>query len=274
MDYGKAQVNSENYAVKLIGTSSTCVKKLIENINPVQTFVNGNGCRVGVLAYCTDLTGNVGAQNLVDALIADGRFGSVTLIDGDVALPTAQFLLDNFDSVIAVTDNRCGDNTPVADSAANALAGFAQGGGGVVLSTFGFSTCIGFGDAIFTSGLSPFQRVECMNAFNGGQIDLESVGPNPICQCIFNGVTGPITVVNNYSNSVTLSPGADLCATYINDLGFAAVNSTGNIIGLNTFPFDSTQLQQEAYRRLVANALLCVCGGHEPTRGVDFIKLI
>lgn len=240
---------------------------------PIQVLQNGGGCRVGVLAYCTDITGEFGAQNLIDALVADGRFGSVTLVDGDVELPTAQFLLENFDTVIAVTDNRCGEPTPqeVADAAAAALAGFAQSGRGVVLSTFGFSTCIGFGDAIFAPGLSPFQKVECFNAFNGGLINLDTIGPNPICQCIFNGVTGPVTVEPTFSNTVTLSPGADLCASYVNNLPFAAVNSAGNIIALNTFPFYITDLQQEAYRRLVANALLCVC--QRATRGVDFTRL-
>jgi hypothetical protein len=268
MDYENTQMALMDGTDRSIENEST-----MENISPVQVFSNGNGCRVGVLAYCTDLTGVIGAQNLVNALIADGRFGSVTLVDGDAVLPTAQYLLNNFDAVIAVTDNKCGIPMPqnIADSAGNALAGFAQGGGGIVLSSFGYSGMIGFGNAIFTPGLSPFQKGGA-NTFNGGQVDLSSVGPDPICQCIFNGVIGPINVISSYSNEAALSPGATLCASYINGLNFAAVNLAGNIIGLNTFPFEEAQLAQESYRRLVANAILCVCG-EKPTRGVEFTKL-
>lgn len=260
-------------SIKMVGSSDKERNLLLANGAPIQTFANGDGCRAAVIGYCTEITGEFGAQNLADALIADGRFGSVTVIDGDVVLPTAQFLLDHFDTVIAVTDSGCGENnSDIANSAAEALEGYALGGGGLVLSTFGFSTCIGFGDAIFAPGLSPFQRVQCFNANNGGQIDFNSVGQGPVCQCIFNGITGPITVFPVFSNFVTLSQGAELCANYIKGLGFAAVNPVGNIIALNTFPFYNVDLEQEEYRRLIANALLCVC--RRASRGVDFTKML
>ena len=42
---------------------------------------DGTGADVGVLAYCTDLAGIFGAENTVNTLAADGRFGSVMLIE-------------------------------------------------------------------------------------------------------------------------------------------------------------------------------------------------
>jgi hypothetical protein len=277
MDHNNDQVNLEN-EVKLIAGAPEGEVKLLENTDHIQTFTNGSGCSVGILAYCMDLEGSEGALNLANALLADGRFGIIVLIDGDAFLPTAQYLLDNFDAVIAISRAFCGIPTPqnIADSAANALAGFAQGGGGVVLSAYGFSTCVGFGDAIFAAGLSPFQKVQCPDAIGEFEVDLNSVGPDPVCQCIFNGVTGPIVLQYPFfPNVVALSPGATLCAAYTNGMGFAAVNPAGNIIGLNVFPSWDVYLNQEDFRRIVANAVYCVCGQQpEPVRGVDFTKLI
>ena len=83
--------------------------------------------------------GTYGSQNVVNTLVADGRFGAVTLVDADLTQPTTQNLLDNYDCVIAPTDNRCGG---VSNS--TAMAGFATAGRRVVLATFAFSTSIGF----------------------------------------------------------------------------------------------------------------------------------
>ncbi|MBE6061144.1 MAG: hypothetical protein E7215_13360 [Clostridium sulfidigenes] len=69
MAYHSVKSNSKNSENKLIGTSLTDKNEPIENIKPIQKFNNIEGCRVGVLAYCTMLTGIYGAQNLVDALI-------------------------------------------------------------------------------------------------------------------------------------------------------------------------------------------------------------
>lgn len=158
--------------------------------------------RVGVLAYCADLApnaaalglmayqngarrhnhtdgrsdfgvvdgsfnrqGQFGAQNLVDMLMYDDgipRFTDVVLVDGDRDMPTGQELLENFDVVIAYTDNKCGIPIPedIADHAARSLRRFVRGGGGLVLTGFAFNEQIGFGDAIFRRGLSPFRKTD------------------------------------------------------------------------------------------------------------------
>lgn len=150
----------------------------------------GSVARVGVLAYCSDLApnaaalglmayqrsardglvdgsfnrqGQFGAQNLVDMLMYDDgipRFRDVVLIDGDREQPTAAELLENFDVVIAFTDKQCGIPIPsgIANQAAQALVQFANAGGGVVLTGFAFSNEIGFGNALFRPGMSPFRK--------------------------------------------------------------------------------------------------------------------
>ena len=232
----------------------------------VQTFSN-NGLSVGVLAYCTDLTGSVGAQNTVNTLLADGRFGSVILVDGDDTLPTAEDLLSRFDVVIAMTDNRCGSSIP-SNTAADALTSFVQGGGGAVITTFGFSNPngIGFGDSIFGSNLSPFQQVRVSNA-SAGSIDVTNVSHTAICNALLDGVTSPIS--SQYANYVALSSGATLCASYTNGHQFLAVNAAENIVGLNTFPASSNDNTQSSYRRLISNAVFVasqeVSGNQAPT---------
>ncbi|WP_305927835.1 hypothetical protein [Bacillus mycoides] len=221
-----------------------------------------DGPRVGVLAYCTDLDGPFGAQNTVNTLLADGRFSSVTLIDGDIVLPNAQFLIDNFDAVIAMTDNRCGIPIPdsIANAAADALTGFANTGCGVVLTAFGFSHLqsggIGFGSSIFGPGLSPFQQEEPFFNTTAGPVDIENASQDPLCQCLLEGVTSPL--FSSFANNVSLSPGATLCASYTDGLPFLAINAAGNIVGLNTFPADANDNLQASYQQLVANTVFCV----------------
>jgi hypothetical protein len=219
------------------------------------------GPAVAVLAYCTDMTGGVGAENVAQALMADGRFGSVAVIDADASLPSARDLAGSYAAVIAMTDNRCGEPIPqnIADAAANALAGFAQGGGGVVLTTFGFADQanggIGFGAAIFARGLSPLQPVNRENAEAGG-IDLDGASTAGSCHALLDGVTGPLSSV--YANEVSLSEGAQSCVSYSNGRTFLAINATGNIVGLNSFPASQPDIAQPGYARLVSNSLFAV----------------
>ena len=132
----------------------------------------------GIVDGSFDRQGQFGAQNLVDMLMYDDgipRFKDVVLVDGDRERPTGGELLENFDVVIAFTDKQCGIPIPrgIANQAANALVQFVNGGGGLVLTGFSFDTEIGFGDAIFRPGLSPFR--------NAGQgIDTRCTRPSPM----------------------------------------------------------------------------------------------
>ncbi len=212
---------------------------------------------VGVLAYCTDLTGIFGAQNTVNTLLADGRFGSVELVDGDVELPTAQDLLDKYDRVIAMTDSRCGEPIPknIADSGADALAGFARSGGGLVIAAFAFSKFpdgIGLGPSLFKPGLSPFQQSGTDNE-PAGPINLSDASTEPACNQLLEGVSGAL--LSQFANDVSLSSEATLCLSYNSGTQFLAVNKAGNIIGLNTFAANKSDNEQSGYQRLVSNAV-------------------
>ena len=219
------------------------------------------GPAVGILAYCADLTGTEGADNVARALLADGRFGSVTIIDGDEALPSSTDLSSHYAAVVAMTDNRCGQPIPqeVANAAADALAGFARAGGGVVLTTFGFSNPasggIGFGAAIFADGLSPLQPGAPGNAA-AGAIDVEGASTAPLCHALLDGVTNPLS--STFANDASLSNGATACAAYSSGLSFLAINSAGNVVGLNTFPAHQTDVAQPSYARLVSNSVFAV----------------
>jgi hypothetical protein len=213
--------------------------------------INAVGPRVGVLAYCTDLAGVFGASNTVNTLVADGRFGSVTLVDGDVTQPTAAQLRNQFDCVIAMTDNRCGGT-----SDSTALAGFVGLGGGAVIATFGYSTSIGFTAPIFAAGLSPYQPVTAGNA-PAGLMDIAGASNTGVCSGLMNGVTAPVS--SSYANYVSLSAGATQCADYQNGQGLLAINASGNVLGLNTFPAAQSDHTQASYRNLVSNAVYKSC---------------
>jgi len=105
--------------------------------------------------------GQYGAQNVVDYLAYDDgidRVRDLQLIDGDLLQPTGQQLINNFDIIIAYTDNKCGDPIPnqIANQAAGALSTFSSASGKkLILTGFAFSSSIGFGKAIFGTGQSP-----------------------------------------------------------------------------------------------------------------------
>jgi hypothetical protein len=230
-----------------------------------------NGPRVGILAYCTDLTGAVGAENAANTLIADGRFSAVAVVDGDANPPSAGDLLAAYDVVLAMTDARCGVGTPeaqqVGDAAAAALVGFVEGGGGVALSAFGFSKLpegIGFGAAIYD--LSPFQSVQ---GFNGpaGPINLDGASAAPECASLLDGVSSPLS--SFYANQVTVSEGAALCASYSNGNPVLAINGDRNVVAVNVFPANQSDNAQASFQRLVGNAVFAVSGRTHATRTIE-----
>ncbi len=217
--------------------------------------------RVGVLAYCAASgSSHHGAQGTADALAGDARFSTVTVVDGDAAQPSGADLAQAYDVVLAATDGEC---MAFAQSG-QALADFAASGGAVVLTTFGFAGSpessdgsIGFGDAIFAAGLSPFSRVTPENGAMGGELDASSVSLTAPCAGFFAGVVGPVPLV--YSSYVELATNATLCASATTGEELIAVNQTGNICGFNSFPFDLSLTSVDSYRALLRN-LLAECG--------------
>jgi hypothetical protein len=112
--------------------------------------------------------GQYGGQNILDYLAYDDgidRVRDLQLIDGDMLLPTGTQLINNFDVVIAYTDNKCGEPIPVsiANSAAKALSDFVAASTPaapkkLILTGFAFSSTLGFGNGIYANGLSPLTR--------------------------------------------------------------------------------------------------------------------
>jgi len=176
---------------------------------PVNTIAQES--RVGVVYYCVDTIGFNGAANLSNTLVGDGRFGSVTLVDGAVERPGTQDLLSRFDCVISmISDSFCDNPDELREEAGQALAGYAKAGSGLVISTFGFSTGLGFGPALFEPGLSPFQKVQDNNG-PAGPVNIAGAADSPpACARMLSGV-GPFS--STFSNFVGLSDGASLCAS-------------------------------------------------------------
>ena len=147
------------------------------------------------------------------------------------------------------------------NEASEAMAGYVQLGGGVVLGSFAYSAgSLGFGPAIFAPGLSPFQQVQGSNGISGPvDIDGASTTP-PACGRMLEGV-GPINAGPN--NVVDLSADSSLCASYDNGELFLAVNRTGSVIGLNSFPASEGSLAQDSFGLLVSNAVFEACTATE-----------
>ncbi len=240
-------------------------------------------------------SGYEGAGNIIDMLIYDARedLADVTLIDGDAQRPTANYLLNNFDCVLAFTDNRAGTPLPadIGDSAAQALKGFVKDGEGrgIVLAGFGFSTSIGFGDPIFAQNLSPLRKVQadndprctpatpcqigvcpagctrdpntlqCLDDTTGYVCrNMFNVDPHPACQTLFVSVNGPTS--SSWANTVTFTSGALACATYENGLPLVAISADERVVGLNVFPGDAVDEMKPWFQCLVANAVEFACG--------------
>lgn len=228
--------------------------------------------RVGVLAYCpAPITAfpNDQPANTVASLAADGRFGSVTLVAADATLPSSANLSANFDCVVASTDLGCGLPMPdaIADSAANALAAYAQSGGGVVLTAFGYAQprpSLGLGAAIFAPGLSPLLGTSIDNSFLVGGINTTNMSTDPACAKIVQGVAG--SMGSSYANDVIVAQNSTHCVAYDTGLPAVAVNRNGNVVGFNSSPANANDQAQSNYRRLFANSVYqaCTAGASTP----------
>lgn len=217
--------------------------------------------RVGVLAYCPSPDARYSPNNAVGALTSDGRFGPVTLMPANETLPSAATLKGSFDCVVAITDLGCGVPMPdsIADSAANALAGYAGSGGGVVLTSFGFAQprpSLGLGAAIFAPGLSPLTGHSIYNIYPG-YVKTAAMSPAPACAKVIQGVSGDI--VSSFGNETSLNSGSTACATYYSGLPAVALNESGNVVGFNGFPSAAVDIAQPGYRRLFANSVYQAC---------------
>lgn len=213
-----------------------------------------------VLHAGVDDTGVFGVENFVNAMIADGRFSSVSQWDADTAgqgLPTLADLAP-YDAILATTDNRSGNpidpGYPISELG-DVLADYADTRGGVVIASFGFdlytSGGIGLWGRIITA-YSPLVPEDILNA-PAGDIDLATAD---MSHPIMNGV-GAFS--SSFANYVSLRPGSDLVASYQNGNEMIAVNTSAggrNVVGFNAFPCGQSDLGDPDYARAFANALL------------------
>jgi hypothetical protein len=223
---------------------------------PIRTTGIGPGPAVAVLAYCTDLSGSFGANTAESVLITDGRFGSVTLIDGDVLQPTGAELAASYQCALAMTDNRCDGQAPGSDQ----LDDFVGLGGGLVLSAFGFSTTIGFHPEILA--LSPLAAVVSDNGPPNRPVNVAGASTAPPCDALMAGVT-PFSV--SLSNATGTAALAIICAEFDDTSAFLAVKGFGDpgdapVIGINLFPAFAADAAQPGWGQVLANSVAYACG--------------
>ncbi len=257
-----------------------------------------------------DLMGHYGAQNVADYLAYDdsiNRERDVEVIDGSLILPTATQLIQNFDILVAWTDNNCGQPIPtsIANSAANALAGFITvPGKKLILTGFAFSSSIGFGNAIFAAGLSPLKKggpaldlrcnrgtpcpigacpaeffptgvpAECRDAAGNFAFPTYQpfLGPDTDFACgnMLASVNGPTSSswATALASPASLASGATLCFNYdiaAPALPFLAINAARNIIAINAFPPDDSDIQKFWFGCILGNALQFLSGDNRCT---------
>jgi hypothetical protein len=114
--------------------------------------------------------------------------------------PTTQELLNRFDCVISMTADApsCGNPEQVYENAGNVIGGYAEAGRGLVISTFGFATGLGFGPALFEPGLSPFQRVQAGNGL-AGPVNIAGAAESPsACARMLSGVGAFSSTFSNF----------------------------------------------------------------------------
>jgi hypothetical protein len=173
-------------------------------------------------------------------------------------------LQNGYDCVVAITDLGCGIPMPdaIANTAANTLAAYANGGRGLVLTPFSFAQprpSLGLGSAVFTPGLSPLEGTSIYNSFLSGAFNTSSMSALPACSKITQGVTGSFG--SGLANDTALAAGGTLCVGYTSGMPAVAVNTTGRVVGFNSFPSDQAAQAQAGYRKLFANSVYQACTG-------------
>jgi len=202
---------------------------------------------VAVLIVHTDPAGAPQAE-----LLATGRFSRVDLFDATSGTPTLA-TLQPYAVVLAYTNFTPSDATALGD----VLADYVDGGGGLVLSTYAFSTPWSIVGRITTPGYSPL-----IDAGLNGDISssLSALVPG---DPVFAGVTlGAVSFFHNPNFAHPgLAAGATLLATDDVGTNVIARSNSSRIIGLNLFPGTSGQgdgANNQEFYKLLANALVSV----------------
>jgi hypothetical protein len=193
----------------------------------------------------------------VSQLMATGLFSSVTEVSAYYGTPTlAQ--LQGYNAILMYTNYEPADRTALG----NVLAQYVNGGGGLVLATYSFSSFWAIGGQIMTTGYSPLTNVGVDGTVSGHLVAAPGQAGNPI----FNGVNlSTLSYFNNVNFAHPgLSTGATLLATDGSGTNMIAVNATGKIYADNLFPGANVG-QSQAFYQLLGNQLVQSAGGVQPT---------
>lgn len=180
-------------------------------------------------------SGNV--SSVTNQLIATGDFTSSDITN--LGQNTAN--LGDYDAILAWSNSSWTNSVAIGD----ALADYADAGGGVVISTYSLSSNWAVGGRILDAGYSPYQSV---SPGTGGPFS-GVMDMGTATHSIFNGISS----INYWTNSNYSDPiltGTEIAKdTFGNSV--VAINTIENIIGINIFAghMDANENQ------LFANAL-------------------
>jgi len=155
--------------------------------------------------------------------------------------------LSGYDAVLAYTDS--GPASPAG--LGNVLEQYVNGGGTLVLGTYGISTPWEITGGIMTAGYSPLLDSGVNGSTSG---HLVATVPS---DAIFDGVNLSALAYFNNGNFAkpTLASGATLLATDGNGVDMIAVNAAGNVYTDNLFPSTQGNSNNGQVYQLIANEL-------------------
>ena len=189
----------------------------------------------------------------VDELMATGQFDSVSFFDARHSTPTLADL-QGYSAVLGFTDYAPADAAGLGD----VFKRYVDGGGGLVLNTFAFSSPWSVDGGITGSGYAPLVNVQSNTDVSGTLTAATS-------SAIFTGVD--LAALSYYHNGqfarADLDAGATLLATDGAGVNMIAISASGRVIANNLLPESGFGNSAEVYR-LTANELSLVASVPEP----------
>jgi hypothetical protein len=227
------------------GTTSSQSAKPLSKMSTIDT----TGGRILLLASEDDWEYMMGVKSV---LVSTGAFSEsdIDAIDYPYSLTLEELL--PYSAVLVWSDYDFEYPQLIGD----VLQQYVDAGGGVVLSTYCFSTDWAIQGGILNANYSPFLPAYLQSV--SSTLDMSSI---PQGHPIFDGiVNAPEYWSNsNYSNP-PLNTGGTLLATDTYGNNLIAENPTGKVVAINIFPAELYAGNAEA-AKLFANALLYVEGG-------------
>jgi hypothetical protein len=172
-----------------------------------------------------------------------GAGHTVTYLNNPVGLTAAA--LGSFDAVIATSNSTFLDPSGVG----NALQGYADAGGRVVVTQFSFDPNWGLAGGITAAGYLPFTAGPEGDSYQSGGLGTIHLPGHPL-------LDGALLATTTFQHNAGVDPGATLVASWASGrpaVGYNEISGGGIVIGLNLFPADG--FVSPGGERLVLNAL-------------------